>query len=185
MRKDAGKVPTLLLTTLASCVFLVGVGEALAQGAARIAYIDVQRILARSSAGVAAREQLEKDKAAMQKDVDAKKNEVEKLRDELEKKGALLSADSRKEKQDTLERKVRDLRRLVDDYRAELERKEQGLLQRVLVEISGVVERVGKQKGFLIIVEKRGAGILYGSPEADLTDEVIKAFDQEAGKAKK
>ena len=185
MRKDAGKVPTLLLVTLAFCVSLVVVGEALAQSAARIAYIDVQRILARSSAGVAAREQLEKDKAAMQKDVDGKKNEVEKLRDELEKKGALLSADARKEKQDTLERKVRDLRRLVDDYRAELERKEQGHLQKVLVEISGVVERVGKQKGFLLIVEKRGAGILYGSPEADLTDEVIKAFDQEAGKTRK
>jgi outer membrane protein len=73
----------------------------------------------------------------------------------------------------------------VDDYRAELERKEQGLLQKVLVDVSGVVERVGKQKGFLIIVEKRGAGVIYGSPEADLTDEVIKAFDQEAGKAKK
>jgi outer membrane protein len=185
MRKDAGKVPTLLLVTLAFCMCPVVVGEALAQSASRVAYIDVQRILARSSAGVAAREQLEKDKAAMQKEVDGKRNELEKLKDELEKKGALLSADARKEKTDTLERKVRDLRRLVDDYRAELERKEQGLLQRVLVDISGIVERVGKQKGFLIIVEKRGAGIIYGSPEADLTDEVIKAFDQEAAKAKK
>jgi outer membrane protein len=185
MIKRVVKIRTLLLVAVLVGGLPLLVGEALAQSASRVAYIDVQRILARSSAGVAAREQLEKDKAAMQKDVDGKKNEVEKLRDELEKKGALLSADSRKEKQDTLERKVRDLRRLVDDYRAELERKEQGLLQRVLVEISGVVERVGKQKGFLIIVEKRGAGILYGSPEADLTDEVIKAFDQEAGKAKK
>lgn len=185
MRKDTRKVPTLLLVMLAFCMSAVVVGEALAQNAARVAYIDVQRILARSSAGVAAREQLEKEKAAMQKEVDGRRGEVEKLRDELEKKGALLSADARKEKQDTLERKVRDLRRLVDDYRAELERKEQGLLQRVLVDISGIVERVGKQKGFLIIVEKRGAGVIYGSPEADLTDEVIKAFDQEAAKAKK
>jgi outer membrane protein len=185
MRKDAGKIPTLLLVTLAFCVSPVVVGEALAQSASRVAYIDVQRILARSSAGVAAREQLEKDKAAMQKEVDGKRNELEKLKDEIEKKGALLSADARKEKTETLERKVRDLRRLVDDYRAELERKEQGLLQKVLVDVSGIVERVGKQKGFLIIVEKRGAGIIYGSPEADLTDEVIKAFDQEAAKAKK
>ncbi len=159
--------------------------EALAQGAGRIGYVDVQRILARSSAGVAAREQLEKDKAAMQKDVDGKRTEVEKLRDEIDKKGMLLSADARKEKQETLERKIRDLRRLVDDFRAELERKEQGLLQKVLVDISGVVERVGKQKGYMLIVEKRGAGVIYSSPEADLTDEIVRAFDQEASKGKK
>ena len=184
MITHAAKVRALLMA-LVVCVSPFAIGEALAQNAARIAYIDVQRILARSTAGVAAREQLEKDKAAMQKDVDNKRGEVEKLREEIEKKGPLLSADARKEKQETLERKIRDLRRLVDDYRIELERKEQGLLQKVLVDISGIVERVGKQKGFLLIVEKRGAGVIYGSPEADLTDEVIKAFDQEAGKGKK
>jgi outer membrane protein len=185
MSRQAARVVTTLLVAIVAGVSPLGAGKSLAQGAARIAFIDVQRILARSSAGVAAREQLEKDKAAMQKDVDGRRTELEKLKEEIEKKGALLSADARKEKTDTLERKVRDLRRLVDDYRAELERKEQGLLQKVLVDVSGVVERVGKQKGFLLIVEKRGAGVIYGSPEADLTDEVIKAFDQEASKAKK
>lgn len=185
MTKRITGVSTLLLLVIVAWGFLFLVPGARAQGAARIAYIDVQRILARSSAGVAAREQLEKDKAAMQKDIDAKRTDVEKLRDELEKKGALLSADARKDKQETLERKVRDLRRVVDDYRIELERKEQGLLQKVLVDISGVVERVGKQRGFLLIVEKRGGGILYGASEADLTDEIIKAYDQEAGRGKK
>ncbi|MBI3031223.1 MAG: OmpH family outer membrane protein [Candidatus Rokubacteria bacterium] len=185
MSRHATRVVAVLLVAIAAGVSPVAVGDVLAQTATRIAYIDVQRILARSSAGVAAREQLEKDKAAMQREVDGRRTELEKLKEEIEKKGALLSAEARKEKTDTLERKVRDLRRLVDDFRAELERKEQGLLQKVLVDISGVVERVGKQKGLLIIVEKRGAGVIYGSPEADLTDEVIKAFDQEAGKAKR
>src|SRR5213594_1883142 len=55
--------------------------------AIRIAYIDVQRVLARSSAGVAAREQLEREKAVMQREMDVKRQELEKLRDELEKKG--------------------------------------------------------------------------------------------------
>ncbi|MBI4589036.1 MAG: OmpH family outer membrane protein [Candidatus Rokubacteria bacterium] len=185
MIKRIAEVSTLLLMAIGLSGVPLLVGEARAQGAARIAYIDVQRILARSSAGVAAREQLEKDKAAMQRDVDGKRTELEKLREEMDKKGMLLSAEAKKEKQETLERKIRDLRRLVDDYRAELERKEQGLLQKVLIDISGIVERIGKQRGFLLIVEKRGAAVLYGSPEADLTDEIIKAFDQEASKGKK
>jgi outer membrane protein len=184
MRRPATRLTVLVAAALVSGL-TTGGGEALAQGAGRIAYIDVQRVLARSAAGVAAREQLEREKAAMQKDVDGKRAEVEKLREEIEKKGALLSIEARREKQETYERKVRELRRLADDYRMELERKEQGLLQKVLVDISGVVERVGKQKGFLLIVEKRGAAVLYGSPEADLTDEIIRAYDQEAAKARR
>lgn len=164
------------------CLF---VSEATAQSPTRIGYVDVQRILARSSAGVAAREQIERDKASMQKEVDGKRVELEKLREELEKKGLLLSPEARKEKQETLERRVRDLRRLVDDYQKELEKKEQGMLQKVLEDLSGVIERFGKQRGYLMIVEKRGAGIVYGAHEADLTDEIIKAYDQESSRAKK
>lgn len=152
-----------------------------APGVSRIAYVDVQRVLARSAAGVAAREQLEREKATMQKEMDNKRVELEKLREEIEKKGPLMTADARRDKQDQFERKRRDAARLVDDFQKELEKKEQGLLQRVLQDVSGVVERVGKQRGFQLIVERRGATVLYGAPEADITDEIIRVYDQEAG----
>jgi outer membrane protein len=150
-------------------------------GLSRIAYIDVQRVLARSAAGVAAREQLEREKATMQKEMDGKRTELEKLRDELEKKGALLTADARREKQEQFERKRRDAARLADDFQKELEKREQGLLQKVLQDVSGIIERVGKEKGYYMIVEKRGAGVIYAATEADLTDEVIRVYDREAG----
>jgi outer membrane protein len=157
-----------------------------ANGLQRVAFIDVQRVLARSAAGVAAREQLEREKAGMQKEMDAKRVELEKLRDEMEKNGALLTPDARKEKQEQFERKRRDAARLADDFQKELEKKESGLLQKVLQDVSGVIERVGKEKNYYLIVEKRGGGILYGSAEADLTEEVIRQYDREApNKAKK
>jgi outer membrane protein len=147
----------------------------------RIAYIDVQRVLARSAAGVAAREQLEREKATMQKEMDGKRVELEKLRDELEKKGALLTAEARREKQDQFERKRRDAARLADDFQKELEKREQGLLQKVLQDVSGIIEKVGKDRGYYMIVEKRGAGVIYATTEADLTEEIIRVYDREAG----
>lgn len=152
-------------------------------GLQRIAYIDVQRVLARSAAGVAAREQLEREKAVMQKEMDGKRQELEKLREEIEKKGALLTADARRDKQEQFERKRRDAARTMDDFQKELEKKESVLLQKVLQDVSGIIERIGKDKGYYLIVEKRGAGVIYASPEADLTDEIIRAFDQQGGKA--
>ena len=177
--------------TLVGGLLVVGLSPAVAQqpapaaapspaSSARIAYIDVQRVLARSSAGVAAREQLEREKSVMQKEMDGKRQELEKLRDELEKKGPLMTADARREKQETFERKRRDAARMMDDFQKELEKKEQSLLQRVLGELSGVIEKVGKDKGYYMIVEKRGASVLYASPDADLTDDIIRAYDSQA-----
>jgi outer membrane protein len=151
----------------------------------RIGYVDVQRVIVRSVAGVAAREQLEKDKATMQKDVDNRKVEVDKLREEMDKKGLVLSAEARREKEETLQRKVRDLRRLAEDLEKELQKKEQQATQRILQELTGVIEKVGKERGFLLIVERRSGGVIYGDPEADVTDEIIKLYDQEKAKEKK
>jgi outer membrane protein len=151
----------------------------------KIAVVDVQRVLARSVAGVAAREQLEREKAAMQKELEGKRQELEKLKEELDKKSQLMTADARKEKQDVFDRKRRDAARLVDDFQKELEKKEQGLLQKVLQDVSGVIDRVGKQRNFYLIVEKSRGGVVYVTAEADITDEVIRAFDQESASKQK
>src|SRR6267142_913231 len=182
--KDA----TVVGAALAGLVALAWVlTPALAQApqATRIGYVDLQRILARSQAGVQAREQLEKDKVGMQKQLDGHKVELDKLRDELEKKGQLLSADARRDKQDQLERKLRDAQRLAGDLEKELQRKEQNMGAKILRELEGIFTRVGKEKGYALIVERRQAGVVYGAPDVDVTEEVIKAFDDEMRKAKK
>lgn len=151
----------------------------------RIGYVDIRRVFVRSQAGVAAREQLEKERAQMQREMDGRRQEIDKLREELDKKGTLLTADVRREKEDTLERKRREATRLADDFQRDLVRKEQQILARVQQEVSGVIERLGKQRGFYMILEMRNAGVLYSTPDADVTDEVIRAYDQEAAKGKR
>jgi len=173
---------TVGLVTVALTLLLGGnVARSDAAGS-RIGYVDVQRVIVRSVAGVAAREQLERDKVTMQKDVDNRKVEVDKLREEMEKKGLVLSAESRREKEETLQRKVRDLRRLAEDLEKELQKKEQQATQRILQELTGIIEKMGKERGFLLIVERRSGGVIYGDPEGDVTDEVIKLYDQEKAK---
>jgi outer membrane protein len=147
----------------------------------RIAFVDLQRVLIRSQAGVAAREQLEKEKAQMEREISARQQEIDKLREDLEKKGSLLTAEVRREREEALERKRRDGARLTDDFRRDLARKEQQVLARLQQDLVGVIEKVGRQKGYFMIVERRGAVVLYASPDADLTDEVIRAYDQESG----
>jgi outer membrane protein len=90
-----------------------------------------------------------------------------------------MTAEVRRERQDLFERKRRDAARLADDLQKELEKKEAGLLQKVLSDLAGVIDRVGKSKGYLLVVERARGGVLYVAAEADLTDEVIRAYDQD------
>lgn len=178
----------LSMTALAGAAMVVGtwIGgsapSAQTPAATRVGFVDIQRVLARSAAGVAAREQLEKEKAVMQKQVDAQRAELEKLKDELDKKGQLLSAEARREKQEALERKVRDARRLVDDLQGSLQRKEEAMLGKVLQDVGGLVQKIGKDKGYAIVLERQRSSLLYASAEADLTDDVIRAYDDETRK---
>ena len=95
-----------------------------------------------------------------------------------------MTAEARREKGELLERKQRDASRLMDDLQKELAKKEQTASQRVLREIEGVVTRIAKERGYTAIFD--GRLLLYASPEADLTDEIIRAYDQQnVGKDKK
>jgi outer membrane protein len=178
------------LVTVAALLF-TGLGpgttgaSAQTANASRVGFVDIQRVLARSAAGMAAREQLEKEKAVMQKQVDGQRAELEQLRDEIEKKGQLLSAEARREKQELLERKVRDARRLVDDLQATLQKKEEAMLGKVLQDLGGLIQRVSKDKGFTIVLERQRSSILYASADADITEDVIRAYDDETKKGKK
>jgi outer membrane protein len=182
MTHPARRIAPALAVLGAAALLAVGglAGRTLAQSGppSRIAFVDMQRVLARSAAGVAARESLEREKAAMQKQVDAQKAEVDRLRDEIEKKGQLLSAEARREKQDAYDRKVRDVSRLVDDLQKELRKKEQEALAKVLQDVQGVVQKLGKERGYTMIVERRGAAVVYGAAEADLTDETVRVYDE-------
>ncbi len=99
--------------------------------------------------GVAAREQLEREKATMQKEMDGRRVDIEKLREEIEKKGPLMTVEVRRERQDLFERKRRDAARLADDFQKELEKKEAGLLQKVLADLSGSHRSSGQGEGLL------------------------------------
>ncbi|HLC42062.1 MAG TPA: OmpH family outer membrane protein [Methylomirabilota bacterium] len=175
-----------LIGSSVAALFLGWAAGAPAQAAGtKIGFVDVQKVLVKSVAGIGAREQLEKERGSMQKDLESRRNELEKLRDDLQKKGALLSADARREKEETVERKNREARRLMEDFQKDLEKKELGVTQKILQEIQGIVERFGKQKGYLFITEKRTSGLIYGDPESDVTDEIIRLYDQEHAKLKK
>jgi Skp family chaperone for outer membrane proteins len=41
-----------------------------------------------------------------------------------------------------------------------------------------VIEKIGSEEGFILIMEKRAGGVLYRAESLDITEKVIRAYDQ-------
>jgi outer membrane protein len=146
--------------------------------AIKIAYVDIQKALNLCEAGKAAKKQMMLEVERMRKNFAGKQKELEKLKDDLEKRGTVLSEATREEKGRDYQAKLRDLQRMERDYQEELQRKDRELTESILKKLEVVVKKMGEEGKYTLILEKNQAGIIYISDVLDLTDELIKTFDQ-------
>lgn len=154
----------------------VGMASA-AEKPVKIGVVDLQKSLNDSQAGQKAKKSLTELITAKQKSVDGKASEIEKLRMELDKQSTVLSPEAKKQKEEKLERDMRDYQRMVKDTQEELQKKESELTTSIIKELRQIVKKIGDDEGYTIIFEQVEGIILYASSEYDLTERVIKTFD--------
>jgi outer membrane protein len=148
----------------------------------KLGYVDLQRALNDSEAGKSAKEKFKAEVDKAEQSLEKRKTEVEKLKDELEKKGLLLNVDQR----DALERDYRDklgeFERVYKNSQQELQIRDRQLTGRIIEDLREVVQQIGEQGSYTVILEGNNSVVLYGSKAIDLTDSVIKAYNQKGTK---
>ncbi len=147
-------------------------------GDPKIGVIDLQRCLEESQEGKKAFEALRKKKDGLQKQLDEKQKEIMKLKEELEKQSMMLSMDAQEDKKRTIEKKARELEYLYQDLNKEMAEAKEEEKEKIIEELSKIVEEIGKEQNYLIILERRAGGVVYWTEAVDITETVIKAYDQ-------
>jgi outer membrane protein len=144
----------------------------------KIGSVDIVKALNESDAGKKAKADLEFLIKSKQSALDEKGKAIEKMKGEIEKQSSVLSADARKSKEEELEKTIRDYQRLVTDSQNEVKKKEGELTGDILKELRQIVEKLGKDEGYTMILEGGDAQILYKKKEIDLTDIVLKKHNE-------
>ncbi len=143
----------------------------------RLAVIDVQRVLSTSVAGKGAQDRLKK----LQEDkmVQAQKlQETAKALDtEINTKKLSLSEDKLTDLQKQLSDKQLALQRFGQDADREMgEARDKALLE-LEGKIKPVIDQIGKEMGLAAIFNKFESGLVYASDAIDITDVVLKRFN--------
>jgi outer membrane protein len=167
----------LLLTVV--LLTLVAVPAAMAADM-KVGYVDLQKALNLSSAGKAAKDKMRAKFKDYDVAVQKKQDELKKLKDELEKQAMLLSPEARAAKERDYQQKVKDYQRLTKDIQEELQQTDAEYTRKILEDIFKVVQQIGKQEGYTMILEKTESSILYASDGIDMTDRIIQQFDKQS-----
>lgn len=162
---------------------LICSGTALA-AEAKIGYIDMQRALNLSEAGVQAKNQLQEKLKVYQGQINAKQEELQKLKNDLEKQGMTLNEAARAAKEKDYQQKLKDFQRFTKDAEEDLQARDGEFTKKILETLEKLINEYGKKNGFTVILDARGAGLLYADQKTDITDALLKALN-EATKAKK
>jgi outer membrane protein len=151
----------------------------------KIGYIDLVKALNESESGKKAKADLEFLIKTKQTTIDEKGKAIEKAKADIEKQSSVLSADARKAKEEEMERLLRDYQRLVADSQNEVKKKESELTGDILKDLRAIVQKIGEDEGYTLILESAEGQILYAKKESDLTETVMKKYNESKAKPKK
>jgi outer membrane protein len=156
-----------------------------AADAVKIGIVDLLRALNESEAGKKAKTELESLIMSKQASIDEKGKRVETLRADLEKQAAVLSADARKARAEEIGRLEKNLQRLIADSQAEIQKKQMELENEILKDLRDVINAIAQAGGYSMVIERADGLVLYVDKSIDITDAVIKRYNESKAKPTK
>ena len=140
--------------------------------------VDIEKFQEESKSFEIIREGLKQKYESLQEKLEEKKAELVEIEKELKKQSMMLSLDAKEDKEKELEKKRRQYKYLADEFTQEMKQAQLEVRKKLAKELEKVVEKIGKKGRYTMIMERRTIGLLYYDNAIDITDQVIKAYDQ-------
>jgi len=165
------------LLVLSLLVFLVSPALA-ADSPVKVGTVNLNRAVNESEQGKKAKEELEAFVKSKQAGLDEIGAKAAKIKEELDKKGDVLSAEARKNKEDELARLTREYQRDAADSQADVRKRENELTHGIITQMLNIVRDIAAEEGYTFILEESQPFLIYADKGLDITDRVIKKFDE-------
>jgi len=175
---------TTLFKRIGKVVVILLLGGGLLAGPAgsaefKIASVDIQKAVNECNAGKDAKKDITKEVEKFQRLIAEKQKDLQTMKETLEKQAAMLNPDARAAKEKEYQSKLRDFQRWGEDYQNDLNQKRTEKERAISQSLQKVIQKLGADEGYTLILEKNEAIVLYASKVIDITDRVIKLYDSQ------
>ena len=155
-----------------------------AQQALKVGVINSQRAFETSSEGKKNAAQLQERNNKIKSDMARMDNEIKQIETKISTQRMTLSPEALMQLQSDLDKKTTGRTRYQEDTARDLQKLQYDIVQKVRTEMVGVVDAIAKEKGLDLVLDLGSSGVVYFNKTIEITDEVIKRYD-EAQAAKK
>ena len=151
----------------------------------KLGYVDMSVAIRTTREGQSAEKQLEKEFQKKQKELEAKEGDLKTMVQNLKKQAMVISDEVRSQKEMVLQEEQLKFQKLLAESRLEMQTRERELTEPILEKLHTVIDRIAKREKYDMILQKADITILWSKPKFDLTDQVIKEFDDMKSSKKK
>lgn len=144
---------------------------------AKVAFIDIQRIIAESKEGQAASNKVKALNDRKVAELNEKNKALQADQQRLQSGGGVLSDAAREDLQRKVERQNTDIERMTQDAQKELQDLQQSLQLDFQRRLNPVLAEVAQDKGLHLVFSAADAGLAWAHAGLDITTDVIKKLD--------
>ncbi len=170
-----------ILALVGSFLIFGGLPQVFAEESFQVAVVDPQAVMENSNSGQKALATLKEHVAVRQKLLETDAVELQKLEQELQ-NGETRSESETQVLQEQLQRKVQDYQRRSQTFQQELAEKQKAILTEYMKKIEVATQAVAKRRGVSMVVDKGHEStmkiVIYSAEGMDITDEVVKEFNE-------
>lgn len=173
---------SIMLKTLAGPLLLAALAlgavplTASAQGGEKYGFVNISQVITQSDEGQAEAAELESFGAEKQRELNTRREELEKLVQEYQQ--SVSDGEPDTGLRDRIEKMRRELERDVRQAQSDVDTSRQDRIQAIGTKVVELVREFGEENGYTAIFRTDGGQVVYAAPEADITEQVIEAYNE-------
>lgn len=149
----------------------------------KLGYVDLQKVVTTSEQGKEAMKTLDSIEKAKNALIVEKIKAIKKLEEDLAKQAAILTPEAKQKKQVEHDQLMLEYQKMRKDRDDELKKNEGEFIQNIVLDVKKLMVKIAEEEGYTAILNE--AVVIYMPDELNLTDRVIKQFNELSKNTKK
>ncbi len=146
----------------------------------KIGIVDIDLAINSTAEGKAAREELARKQREAEAALHPMIERMKEMQEDFQTKRFVISDEARFQRQLDLAEVQNEIESKVAELKGQLQVDEQRLKGPLLAKLGGIIEALGKENGFTVILRRGAPGLLYAREALDVTDLVIEKYNQKS-----
>jgi len=167
------KIVTIAAAAAGLAVAATAPLAAQATGAAKLGYIDSQRVIQEAPGSTEAQATLQREMTASQAQLKAMDDSLSTMLQQYQQQSVLLSADAKRQREDEIRAKQGSFQERAQQLQDAFSQRQQEVMKPIMDKIQAAINDLRAAEGYAMIFDMASEAMVAADPALDVTDKVI------------